>query len=85
MRATRITAVHKEDTPKLLCPDKKKECPDSSTCCMTAKGYGCCPFYKATCCKDKEHCCPHAFVCRDSRCIFDSENFPFYMKNARLT
>ena len=49
----------------VVCPDRKSECGDSSTCCMLDSGeYGCCPVPNAECCKDGEHCCPEDYSCK---------------------
>lgn len=39
-------------------------CPAGATCCCLdssspCQRFGCCPFEKATCCDDHQHCCPH--------------------------
>ena len=48
----------------IKCPDNGY-CPDTSTCCLLESGrYGCCPQVKATCCSDKEHCCPQNYKCQ---------------------
>ncbi|XP_008293592.1 granulin 1 [Stegastes partitus] len=44
------------------CPDGNR-CPDLTTCCLTARGYQCCPYPKAVCCSDLAHCCPAGFRC----------------------
>ncbi|XP_054914894.1 progranulin-like [Poeciliopsis prolifica] len=46
----------------IRCPDGTS-CADSSTCCLTDHGYGCCPYLKAVCCADKAHCCPYGYRC----------------------
>ncbi|XP_029976653.1 progranulin-like [Salarias fasciatus] len=46
----------------VVCPDGNV-CSDSSTCCKTTQGYGCCPYVKAVCCSDLRHCCPSGFRC----------------------
>jgi len=47
------------------CSDGKNHCPDGQTCCKieTKKGYGCCPYPDAVCCKGTLVCCPHAMTC----------------------
>ncbi len=46
------------------CADEKTYCPGETTCCKLASGqYGCCPFPKAICCSDGEHCCPNGYTC----------------------
>lgn len=51
-------------------------CSGSQTCCELSKGYGCCPYQNATCCSDKEHCCPNGFTCdvQRSQCLSSSRN-----------
>ena len=51
-----------------MCPDRKSECPNGSTCCKHASGsgYGCCPLPNAKCCMDGEHCCPGDYKCEVS-------------------
>ena len=47
----------------IMCPDKTSVCADGTTCCELNDGsYGCCPYANATCCADRQHCCPHGFV-----------------------
>uniref|UniRef100_A0A3Q3EF55 Granulins domain-containing protein n=1 Tax=Labrus bergylta TaxID=56723 RepID=A0A3Q3EF55_9LABR len=44
--------------------DESYSCPDDSTCCKTTTGdWACCPFAKAVCCDDHEHCCPSGTTC----------------------
>ncbi|OBS58612.1 hypothetical protein A6R68_10272 [Neotoma lepida] len=44
--------------------DMEVSCPDGYTCCLLTTGaWGCCPFTKAVCCLDHQHCCPHHFTC----------------------
>ena len=48
----------------VVCPDEISECPNKSTCCKLHSGdWGCCPFPKAVCCSDGEHCCPEGHTC----------------------
>ena len=48
----------------IKCPDNSF-CPDTSTCCQLESGsYGCCLQVHATCCSDKEHCCPQSYTCQ---------------------
>ncbi|XP_054931187.1 uncharacterized protein [Dermacentor andersoni] len=52
---------------KTTCPDQST-CPDKMTCCQSTNStYVCCPFDKATCCKDGEHCCPEGYQCDEAR------------------
>ncbi|EHB09254.1 Granulin [Heterocephalus glaber] len=56
----------------VVCPDKRSQCPDSTTCCQLPSGeYGCCPMPSAICCSDHLHCCPQDTVCdlKQSKCL----------------
>ena len=56
------TAAPQEGVIK--CPDNSF-CPDKNTCCQLESGrYGCCPQVDASCCSDKEHCCPEGYNCQ---------------------
>ena len=49
----------------IVCPDRKSECGNNSTCCLLDSGeYGCCPVPNAKCCVDREHCCPQSYECK---------------------
>lgn len=49
---------------KKQCPDGKRTCPDSYTCCEEySGGFGCCPHKNAVCCKDKIHCTTEGGSC----------------------
>ncbi|XP_075528303.1 progranulin-like isoform X2 [Dermacentor variabilis] len=55
------------DEVKTTCPDQST-CPDKMTCCQSTNStYVCCPFDKATCCEDGEHCCPEGYQCDEAR------------------
>ncbi|KAM9457124.1 granulin a [Clarias gariepinus] len=42
-------------------------CNDSETCCRTSESsWGCCPYQKAVCCSDMQHCCPSGYTCDQS-------------------
>lgn len=41
-------------------------CPGFSTCCLTPRGVGCCPYQNANCCGDGLHCCPYGFQCNST-------------------
>jgi hypothetical protein len=61
--------VHEPSNDK--CGDGSS-CPTSNTCCQLASGgYGCCPYAKATCCSDKQHCCPNGYQCdiKQGQCV----------------
>ncbi|XP_035222047.1 progranulin-like [Stegodyphus dumicola] len=48
----------------IICPGSTFQCPNGYTCCKLPSGnWGCCPFVKATCCKDHLHCCPENMQC----------------------
>jgi hypothetical protein len=38
-------------------------CPDMSTCCFGARGWGCCPGIASVCCADGFSCCPRGTIC----------------------
>ncbi|UYV61466.1 GRN, partial [Cordylochernes scorpioides] len=62
-----------------ICPDKS-QCPGDSTCCLMDDGtYGCCPYREATCCEDKEHCCPNGYSCDlvNKKCRKEGITLPF--------
>ncbi|XP_067467296.1 progranulin-like [Thunnus thynnus] len=59
-----------------ICPDGNI-CPDLSTCCMTRDGYRCCPYPKAVCCSDLEHCCPSGFRCNPVTEMCEKVNQPW--------
>eukprot|EP00058_Branchiostoma_floridae_P015157 XP_002600645.1 hypothetical protein BRAFLDRAFT_102424 [Branchiostoma floridae] len=69
----------------ITCPGGTHDCPENTTCCLTAKGdYGCCPLAKAACCKDHTHCCPSGFKCDESagKCRQGNRTLPFLEKFA---
>ncbi|KAI4890261.1 hypothetical protein NFI96_014037 [Prochilodus magdalenae] len=39
------------------------QCSEKNTCCLTDRGYACCPYPNAVCCSDKAHCCPEDYHC----------------------
>ncbi|XP_063693192.1 uncharacterized protein LOC134825040 isoform X3 [Bolinopsis microptera] len=44
--------------------DDGSSCPTGTTCCKLSSGdWGCCPYPKAVCCDDGEHCCPQGYTC----------------------
>jgi hypothetical protein len=44
---------------KCPCSDDK-----TKTCCQLPDNtYGCCPYAEASCCSDREHCCPKGYKC----------------------
>jgi hypothetical protein len=51
------------------------QCPGTSTCCLTPRGVGCCPYENANCCGDGLHCCPYGYNCSsDGKCVQSSGN-----------
>jgi len=63
-----------EDGP-VVCPDKKSQCPEGSTCCQLSGGaWGCCPLPEAVCCKDGQHCCPKGTTCNTAQGRCDSSS-----------
>lgn len=60
----------------IKCPDGTA-CPDSSTCCKTDRGYGCCPYQKAVCCTDLAHCCPYGYRCNLVTQTCDKQDEPW--------
>ena len=58
-----------------ICRDGS-QCPGTTTCCLTARGVGCCPFENANCCGDGLHCCPNGYNCDTSggRCVQSGTN-----------
>jgi hypothetical protein len=78
-------AKSKDKAEYIVCPNGST-CPDLNTCCPLASGgYGCCPYYLATCCQDRLHCCPYGKHCTDTGlCVGDGpENLPWSAFNAR--
>ncbi|XP_071812567.1 uncharacterized protein [Apostichopus japonicus] len=72
----------------VMCPDRRSECPDGSTCCILATGrYGCCPLRNAVCCPDQIHCCQNGFTCDPSRgsCSRGSEIMAWFEKTEATT
>lgn len=51
-------------------------CPGTQTCCLAARGVGCCPYTDAICCGDGQHCCPNGYVCGDNACYAPSQGTP---------
>ncbi|XP_066498952.1 granulin a isoform X2 [Hoplias malabaricus] len=60
---TKIAAESSSDLSSIRC-DSQTNCPIGATCCRLGSGkWGCCPLPEATCCSDREHCCPKGFMC----------------------
>ncbi|XP_078656089.1 uncharacterized protein LOC144902484 isoform X2 [Branchiostoma floridae x Branchiostoma belcheri] len=67
----------------ITCPGGTHDCPENTTCCLTATGhYGCCPLVKAVCCKDNTHCCPSGYKCDESagKCRQGNRTLPLLEK-----
>ncbi|XP_036422325.1 progranulin-like [Colossoma macropomum] len=61
----------------VICPDGT-QCQDKNTCCLTEKGYACCPYPNAVCCLDKAHCCPEDYHCNLQTQHCEKQRFPWY-------
>eukprot|EP00116_Pleurobrachia_bachei_P004327 sb/3464589/ len=58
-----VTDSNNSNISTIIC-DEEMECRNWETCCrLPDGGYGCCPFAKAVCCSDREHCCPTGHWC----------------------
>lgn len=63
------------------CGDSKVYCRDDQTCCETANGqYGCCPYLNATCCEDKQHCCPNGYDCNLTLLRCDKKGNSYFLQ-----
>ncbi|KAK8740214.1 hypothetical protein OTU49_003104 [Cherax quadricarinatus] len=63
------SAVEILNETDIVCPNRRYHCNDGETCCPVGGGaYGCCPMPLATCCPDKQHCCPHGYDCVSGTC-----------------
>ncbi|XP_072549727.1 granulin a isoform X2 [Salminus brasiliensis] len=61
--AAQSSPDHSIDHSAVRC-DRQTSCPISATCCELSNGkWGCCPIPEATCCADREHCCPKGYTC----------------------
>ena len=67
--------------------DSVNECMPGTTCCCMQElsgmclDWACCPLPKATCCKDRRHCCPHTLPVCDmahSRCLPKGADYTDY-------
>lgn len=58
-----------------ICADGST-CPGISTCCLTPRGVGCCPYANANCCGNGLSCCPAGTQCDASgtRCLRGNGN-----------
>jgi len=43
--------------------DDGSQCSPHSTCCMTSRGFSCCPYENSVCCGDDFHCCSAGNKC----------------------
>jgi len=62
-------------------------CPTQDTCCQLDDGsWGCCPYPKADCCADHEHCCPSGYSCDLSKgqCV-QASKFSMVIANKPFT
>lgn len=61
--------------------DDATSCPGTATCCRLASGeWGCCPYEKAVCCDDHQHCCPTGFTCAEGSCEMKERSIPWSKK-----
>lgn len=62
-------------TFSIECKDKSY-CLSTQTCCEMDFGFGCCPYENATCCDDKESCCPNGYKCNTEQqsCDFNEHS-----------
>lgn len=68
--------------------DPTHACPDETTCCKTkTEDWACCPFPKAVCCDDHEHCCPSGTTCdvATQSCLEGSGSTPMQPKIPSFT
>ncbi|XP_058037244.1 progranulin isoform X1 [Ahaetulla prasina] len=57
--------------------DNFSSCKDKETCCKMASGnWGCCPFPKAVCCEDHQHCCPSGYTCNVTAQSCEKQHWP---------
>ena len=76
------TAIAAPQEGVIKCPDNNF-CPDKTTCCQLESGrYGCCPHVNASCCSDKEHCCPEGYTCQltSNKCTKSNSVVPMLKK-----
>ncbi|XP_040294575.1 progranulin isoform X2 [Bufo bufo] len=74
----KIPAVKQKTTVKC---DDTASCPGTATCCRLPSGeWGCCPYEKAVCCDDHEHCCPNGFTCVQGDCQQEALSVPWSEK-----
>ncbi|XP_077108702.1 progranulin isoform X3 [Ranitomeya variabilis] len=75
---SKIPALREEATVKC---DDTSSCPGTATCCRLASGeWGCCPYEKAVCCDDHEHCCPNGYTCVQGQCQKEELSIPWAKK-----
>ena len=54
------------------------QCTGTETACpLKTGGKGCCPYERATCCEDMEHCCPNGYNCDVAKgaCVHQGNEF----------
>ena len=68
-------------TISTICRDGST-CPGRTTCCLTPRGVGCCPFVDAVCCSDGINCCPHGFICARGTCFSDKPNSLLFLETS---
>uniref|UniRef100_A0A8C7E1P3 Granulin n=1 Tax=Naja naja TaxID=35670 RepID=A0A8C7E1P3_NAJNA len=57
--------------------DNFSSCKDKETCCKMASGnWGHCPFPKAVCCEDHQHCCPFGYTCNVTAQTCEKQHWP---------
>ncbi|XP_073428938.1 progranulin isoform X2 [Dendrobates tinctorius] len=79
---SKIPALREEATVKC---DDTASCPGSATCCRLASGeWGCCPYEKAVCCDDHEHCCPNGYTCVQGQCQQEVLSIPWSKKTSAI-
>ncbi|XP_069807569.1 progranulin isoform X2 [Dendropsophus ebraccatus] len=65
--------------------DSTTSCPGTATCCRLASGeWGCCPYEKAVCCDDHEHCCPNGYTCVGGQCQTEALSIPWSKKTPAI-
>ena len=71
---TNVSLVDNSSVRSVECDDGST-CPTGTTCCkLSSGGYGCCPYPKAVCCDDGEHCCPHGLLFTMMNLLISKQN-----------
>ncbi|XP_056404114.1 progranulin isoform X2 [Hyla sarda] len=74
----KIPAIKQEATVRC---DDTSSCPGTATCCRLPSGeWGCCPYEKAVCCGDHQHCCPNGYTCNGGECQMGTLSVPWSEK-----